>query len=212
MIMMLNNSEFLETIRVVDGYIFHLSYHQKRYERVLNYFGIKEVKNLKDFINPPSKGFYKCRLIYSFDAVNVSFHKYQKRDITSFKLIYDDEIDYSFKSVNRDSINTHFASKGECDDILIVKNSLITDTSIANVAFYKNGIWYTPKKPLLCGTTRARLLEEGRLQEADIKVEDLYEYSKMSIFNALIDFDLSGKLKILQSCLHIKPKLCTRNF
>ena len=198
------NNEFLETIRVVDGKIFHLSYHQRRYESVLNHFSIKEVKNLKDFINPPLKGFYRCRLIYSSDAIKVSFYKYKKRDITSFKLIYDDEIDYFFKSVNRDSINTHFVSKGECDDILIVKNSLITDTSIANVAFFKNGIWYTPKKPLLYGTTRARLLEEGKLQEADIRVEDLHRFSKMSIFNALIDFDLSGKLKILQGCLYIQ--------
>ena len=190
------NSEFLETIRIVDGNISNLSYHQKRYESVLEYFGIKESQNLNDFILAPKEGVFRCRLVYSLDSIYVTYHEYKKREVKTLKFIYDDDINYSFKSTNRDSINSLFESRGECDDILIVKNSLITDTSIANVAFYDSDAWYTPKKPLLEGTSRARLIDEGKIMVSDIKMQDLEKFNKIAIFNAMIDFDNKTKIEI----------------
>ena len=55
--------EFLETIKILDGEIYNLPYHQKRYEDVLRSLGVKEVQNLEDFINPPEWGLYRCRLV-----------------------------------------------------------------------------------------------------------------------------------------------------
>ena len=46
----------------------------------------------------------------------------------------------------------------KADDILIIKNGFITDTSIANILFFDGKKWITPKKPLLKGTVRERLL------------------------------------------------------
>lgn len=65
------------------------------------------------------------------------------------------------------------AQKGDCDEIIIIKNGLVTDTSFTNIAIYKHGMWLTPKHPLLLGTKRAALLEKGIIQEADITVDDL---------------------------------------
>ncbi len=183
-------SEFLETIKIQEGRIFNILYHQKRYEKVLNSFGVEKTKKLEDFIKPPKKGLYRCRLVYDLDTIIVSYHEYKKKDIKSLKLVYDDDIEYSSKSTNRDAINRLFALKNSCDDILIVKNSLITDTSIANIAFFDSVNWITPKESLLKGTTRARLLDEGRIIEADIKVEDLKSFSKVALLNAMIDFDI----------------------
>ena len=109
------------------------------------------------------------------------------------KLIYDDDISYKYKSTNRDKINELFVKKGKCDDILIIKGGFITDTSIANIALYKDGIWYTPSNPLLKGTTRERLLDEKKIIQKTIKIQNLKEYSKIALMNAMIDFDIITK-------------------
>ena len=193
-------SSFLETIKVVDGEVFNILYHQKRYESVLNSFGVHVYQDLSSFIKPPKDGIYRCRLVYSPTDlhVDISYHKYNKRDIKSLKLVYDDTIDYSFKSTCRDELNKLFALKENCDDILIVKNSLITDTSIANIAIFKNNMWLTPKTPLLKGTTRQRLLDEGQIVEVDIHVDDLKTVSKVVLLNAMIDFDIIQDISFKQ--------------
>jgi len=183
-------SSFLETIKAIDGEVFHISYHQKRYESVLNSLGMCKYKNLNEYLNPPKDGLYRCRLVYTSKSIDITYHKYLRREVESLKLVYDDEIEYSLKSTCRDSIDTLFKKKDGCDDILIVKNSLVTDTSIANIAFYKDHMWLTPKTPLLKGTTRQRLLDNGDIVEADIRVEDLKSYSKIALLNAMIDFDI----------------------
>jgi len=185
-------SSYLETIKVVDGKVFNIEYHQRRYESVLSFFGVSEYQNLSNFIQAPTEGIYRCRVVYSPKNLDldISYHKYSKRDIQSLQLVYDDTIEYSLKSTSRDKLNDLFELKAGCDDILIVKNSLITDTSIANIAVFKDNIWLTPKTPLLKGTTRQRLLDEGKIVESDIKVEDLKTISKVALLNAMIDFDI----------------------
>lgn len=190
------NRTYLETIKALDGKLFNLSYHQKRYESVLKSLGINDFKNLKEYLNPPTSGLYRCRLVYDEKNISVTYHKYKKREIKSLKLVYDDKINYSKKSTNRDELNNLFEKREECDEVLIVKNTLITDTTIANVAFYKDGLWYTPKEPLLEGTTRARLLDEGKIIEKDIRVHDLKNYSKLALMNAMLDFDIITKYNL----------------
>ncbi|EQB39679.1 hypothetical protein M947_06700 [Sulfurimonas hongkongensis] len=181
---------FFETIRVADGNILHLDYHQKRYESVLSLLDAKEFKNLKEYIKPPSSGLYRCRIVYDENELGVEFFKYKKREIKSLKLVYDDEITYAYKSSQREHLDKLFTQRGLCDDVLIVKNSFITDTTIANVAFLRDGLWYTPKTPLLCGTTRERLLDEGKIILKNIRVDELSLYSGLALMNAMIDFDI----------------------
>jgi len=189
---------FLETIKILDGEIFHIDYHQKRYEMVLKSFKIQDIKELKSFIKPPKYGLYRCRLTYdlSLDSQNikVEYIKYKKRDIKTLKIVFDNDISYECKSTCRDDLDKLYDLKDECDDIVIVKDLLVTDTSIANIAFYTDSGWITPKKPLLKGTTRQRLIDEGKLFEVDIKVQDIKIFSKVALLNAMIDFD------ILESC------------
>lgn len=174
-----------------------MSYHQKRYESVLNSLGIEKKKDLIEYLNPPEFGIYRCRLVYTHDEINVSYHEYQKKDIKSLKLIFNNEIDYSLKFENREDIDVMYKQRDDGDDILIIKDLLVTDTSIANIAFYKNGEWFTPKTPLLKGTTRARLIDEGKIFEADIKVQDIRSFSKIALLNAMIDFDVIEECEFL---------------
>ncbi len=192
------NNTFLETIKIVDGKIFNIGYHQKRYESVLKAHGVKDIQNLEELINPPEWGLYRCRAVYDADNVDVTFHEYKKREITTLKLVFENEIDYKYKSTAREDIESLFSQRGEGDDILIIKDLLVTDTSIANIAFYtKEGKWVTPKNPLLKGTTRARLLDEGEIIEVEIKVHELRSFSKVALLNAMIDFDILDRCEFL---------------
>ena len=188
------NSIFLETIKIFNGKIFHIEYHQNRYEKVLKSFGIKRFKNLKEYITPPKNGLYRCRVVYDLENnLSITYHLYKKREINSLKLVYDDKVEYSVKSTDREKLNQLYEQRENCDDVLIVKNSLITDTTIANIALLKNSIWYTPKSSLLQGTTKIRLLEEGKIVEKDILVKDIYNYERVALLNAMIDFDIMAQ-------------------
>ena len=76
------------------------------------------------------------------------------------------------------------------DDIIIEKKGFITDTSIANLAFYDGEQWFTPKNPLLEGTMRAKLLDEGFLQTREIKRSEISHYTKVALMNAMIGFKI----------------------
>jgi len=185
-------NEFLETIKIDGSKVYNLEYHQKRYMSVLKSFGVNDTKELSEYIKPPKDGLYRCRLIYTPDdieKINVEYIEYKKRGIKKLKLIYDNDISYSFKSTDRGALNRLYDKRQDGDDILIVKDNLLTDTSIANIAFY-DGVWKTPKTPLLKGTTRQRYLDEGKLLEEDIHVGDIKNYSKVALLNAMVDFDI----------------------
>lgn len=192
----MNNKFFLETIKSLDGKIYNLLYHQQRFNKVLHSLGLKVFPNLEIFLNPPQKGLFRCRVVYSINTLEVTYHEYTPRNIQTIKLIEDNTIFYSKKMLNRKSLDAVFQKRGKCDDVLIVQNNLLTDTTIANVALYKKGKWYTPKKPLLEGTTRKRYLESKEIIQKDIFVDDINSYEKIALLNAMIDFD-EKPIKIL---------------
>ena len=72
----------------------------------------------------------------------------------------------------------------ENEDIIIVKNGFVTDSSFSNLIFFDGKEWYTPSTPLLKGTTRARLLNEKKITERVIKIEDIKNYKSISLINA----------------------------
>ncbi|MDF1874932.1 aminotransferase class IV [Sulfurimonas sp. SAG-AH-194-I05] len=185
----MKNNSFLETIKAVDGEVFHIHYHQQRYESVLKYFHIYKFQNLHILLNPPSHGTYRCRVVYTLDGtITISYHTYEKRNITSLKIIHDNTIQYNKKSTNREYLNTLFEKKDTCDDVLIVKNGFITDISIANIAFFNGKEWLTPSHALLKGVTRQRYLECGKIREAEIELTDVKTFKKVALLNAMIDF------------------------
>ena len=100
-----------------------------------------------------------------------------------------DHLDYRLKYADRTELDQLFLKRGEADDILIIQNGLVTDTSIANIAFFDGDKWITPKEPLLKGTTRARLLDEKKIFEQDIKIADLGKFTEFALMNAMIGFD-----------------------
>ena len=183
--------QFVETIKIKAGKAMALSYHQARMKRTMQHFFTgMEIPNLEDVLMPsPDMDLYKARVVYGEHGIeDIQYAPYAMREIHTLKIVRDDHIDYSFKSTDRSALNRLSALKGDYDEIIIIKNGLVTDTSFTNIAIYKDGKWLTPKHPLLMGTKRAALLEKGIIQEADITLDDLMKAEKVSLFNAMIDF------------------------
>ncbi|APW66582.1 MULTISPECIES: aminotransferase class IV [Arcobacteraceae] len=177
--------EYFETIKCDDYEIFNLDYHCKR---IANTIALNI--NLSEYIYPPSNKLLKCKVIYDESGIlDVQYDEYKKRQIKSFKIIYDDNISYSKKTVNRDELNKLFNQRQNSDEIIIIKNNIVTDTSIANIAILYEGTWITSKSYLLKGTTRSRYLNETQIIEKDITLEMLKKAEKIALMNAMIDFD-----------------------
>ena len=189
-------SLFFESIKILDGKIYNLKYHNQRVKKTLHdiYHVDKDIE-LKDFINAPKRGLYKCKVVYSKTLQNISYSIYHPKELKSFKLI-NSNIEYNYKSVNRDQIDNLFAKRENCDDIIIIQDNLIKDTSIANIALFDGLKWFTPKTPLLKGTQRAKLLEEKIVFEKDLKLKDLEKSTKFAIINAMIGFKQIKNFKI----------------
>jgi len=179
----------LETICIINGKILNINYHQERLNRSQKaLFSSFSPICLSETIKPPSsKEKLKCRVVYADELIDVSYTTYHEKVVKNLKLIESD-IDYSFKYSNREELNELYAKREDADDILIVKNGLITDVSIANIAFWDGHKWITPKTPLLKGTTRERLIKNGQLKQRDIKIDELKKFKLFALMNAMIGF------------------------
>ena len=184
--------EFFETIKIEDGLVHNIEWHQRRYEHTLKQFGNMKVDDLASVIEPPSSsGVFRCKIVYTpKKIVDIAYFPYQKRTVRSLKLIEADSLEYRFKYLDRSGIEALFERRGSCDDIIMIKNGCLTDTSIANIAFYDGKEWLTPKRALLEGTTRARYIEARMLVPVEITRESLRSFSKIALLNAMIDFDI----------------------
>ena len=181
-----SNTQYFETIKCEDYSVFNLDYHATRIADT-----IAMNINLQDYIYPPSNKLLKCKVIYSDEGIiDVEYSEYKKRNIKKFKIVYDDTIEYSKKTVDRNKIEKLYDKKEDNDEIIIVKKNIITDTSIANIAVFYEGIWYTSKKYILKGTTRSRYVDNNFLIEKDITIKMLKDCKKIALMNAMIDFDI----------------------
>ncbi len=186
--------ELFETIKIENGKIFNLKWHNQRLNRSrLELFSIYKPINLIDYIYAPPQGLYRCRVVYDVEVKSVQYIPYTPKTLNSFKIIQSN-LEYNYKFNDRSELNRLIQE--EYDEIIIEKDSLLTDTSIANIAFYNGQDWVTPNKPLLRGTTRERLLIKGFLKLENIKKEDIKNYSYFALMNAMIGFQIQNSINI----------------
>ena len=188
---------FIETIRIDHGRVCNLSRHNRRLNDTRAHFWPESTPlQLSDYLSSPGcgagitgAGIVKARVVYGEKGIeDLSYSPYAVRHVHSLALMQADTIDYTYKSAGREPLNCLFALRGACDDILIVKQGLLTDTSIANIALWDGCEWHTPAQPLLAGTQRRYLLDTGQIKETDIPVASLGNYRHIRLFNALIPF------------------------
>jgi len=190
----------LETIKVKNGRLQNLESHQERVDRSrFELMGLNDSLQLDSIIQIPDyakQGIYKCRVVYGKNCGEIEFIPYQPKQVKTLKVVFDDEIEYSYKFSDRTDLEKLLLQRGESDDILIVKNGMITDTSYSNIVFYDGTDWFTPDQPLLKGTKRKLLLATGKIKSSEIKMDDLHKYLKFALINAMLDFDEGGGISV----------------
>lgn len=191
---------FLETISIENGKALNLKAHVERMERTALHFGFIAPSlyiHLSELTSPMNllpgelreeTGKIKCRVLYRETIQDITFERYRPKAIQSLKMV-EASPDYAFKYADRSALNDLVAKKDGCDDILIVRNGLITDTSYSNVVLSKGEELYTPAQPLLHGTRRQKLLREGIIREAKITPSTLHEYDRLYLINAMVGLE-----------------------
>ncbi len=181
-------SRFIETIRVENGITFLLERHQQRMERTFEAFQKEnpiDLKKVSHSLEIPSNGLFKWRLLYDLNGdFSSELLPYQVLKFKDFQLVNDDGINYCFKLEDRAALN-QLKAQAEAQEIIIVKQGKITDTSFSNLLFKKGEHWFTPKSFLLNGVQRQYLLDENKINEVEITLNNIVEFSHFQLINAM---------------------------
>jgi len=185
--------QLFESIKVKDGKAFHVDLHQNRMDRsVKEFFKTVNSINISSVLNDkeiPQTGLFKCRIVYDKILQSIEFIPYKQKNIQSLGIVKADDLDYDFKFVNRDKLNDLIAKKSGVDEIIILKNGFITDSSYSNLVFWNGEEWYTSDRPLFKGIQREFLISQKMIKETEIRLIDLKKYKKVGLINAMMDFE-----------------------
>lgn len=188
----------IETICAESGIFQRLPLHEERMNRSRKaLFGCTDTLSLSDLLHLPddlSAGKVKCRITYGNTVEKIEYEPYVQKIVSSLTLIDCDTIEYRYKFRDRGQLQKLLALRGEADEILVVRNGFITDTSYSNIAFLQKGQWYTPDTPLLCGTRREEYLRKGILVPRAIRPVDLPFFEEARMINAMISLEESSPI------------------
>ncbi|MFA7448525.1 MAG: aminotransferase class IV [Weeksellaceae bacterium] len=192
-------SRFIESICILKGEIRNLTFHQNRINqtryKLLGLMDELNVSQLFQFSDNQRIGKFKCRIVYAESIEEFQMLPYQIRPIHSVRLVESNAIDYRFKLEDRKAFSYLKDAVNE-DEIIIIQNGQITDTSYSNLVFFDGEKWITPTTYLLNGTMRQSLLQTKQIIEKPIQVEDLNRFESFKLINAMMDLEESPELPI----------------
>ncbi len=183
---------FIESVQLKDGDFKRLELHQERIRKaMMDYYPTHEIIDLAKSLRHtsfPTEGLHKCRIVYDSEIRKIEYSPYDRCEIHTLRLVETDMDSHPYKPENRSELNAAFALRGDCDDIILVKNGFIADTSFSNIALYDGLNWCTPRVPLIYGVNRAELVDQGKIIEKDILVSEVMNFQLVSLFNAMNEF------------------------
>lgn len=184
---------FIETFAIRNGAIVNFSLHKQRILFTLQAHGMKQDYWLQcsenSFSLPKSPNVYKGRIVYGETMYDFSAIPYNPKKVNSLQVVENNQINYTYKYAERSSLNALLENCNGADEILIVKNGFLTDTSYTNVVFFDGVNCYTPKTYLLNGTQRRYLLSKGIISEISISIKDMNFFKSVFLINALLDWE-----------------------
>lgn len=191
---------FIESIKIKDGQCFNLPLHQQRMNRSRKALcGSRGDISLINIIQVPEQyryGLVKCRVVYGEAVQKIEFVPYTFPLIHTLQCVREDDIEYAYKYADRSAILSAFGRRGASDDVLILQDNYLTDTSFCNVVLKKGDNYFTPETCLLHGVKRQQLLQEGKITESRISLDDLHAYDSLHLINAMIDIEDSVSMAI----------------
>lgn len=180
---------FIESIKVKDGVLYNQELHQKRANQTAKALFNTTIDLGLAQLHIPSyalRGLYKCRIVYADRVNKIEFLPYCKRVIKTCALVRNNQIDYRYKSANRELFK-QLLKQTQTDEILLVKDGFITDSSFSNLVFENEEGFFTPSTYLLKGVKREELLQRGVIHSREIREENLAEYHTVYFINAMND-------------------------
>lgn len=182
--------KFVETIRIERDRVRHISYHNDRCNRTIqDCFGIKTSLNLRSRIQWDSQNapnLLKCRIVYSRDIETLKIEPYIRKKIESCQIVEGPlDLDYTYKATPRPHLDALFQLRHNADEIIIIRNGLVTDAYVYNLIFEKDNTLITPKNPLLKGTMRQYLIDKKAIREESIHVSEIHQFDKIHFINAM---------------------------
>lgn len=189
-----------ETIRIENGEIKLLEFHQRRVNHTFKYFfpGAKPLCLCNiistDNLNSPHR--IKCRVSYNEKRFQIEYSPYSLRQINELVPV-ETNLSYPFKFEDRTQL---LSAKGQLqagEEILYVTNARIRECSYANVLLEIDGDWLTPMYPIFHGVMRSYLLQKGIIRIADLFLSDLEDSQSIKLVNAMMP---------IHSCIHISTR------
>ena len=129
------------------------------------------------------------RFNYSEKKYKIEFKKYLLKKIAKIKCYEINDFTYSFKFSDRRNIEYFYTKKLDCQDILMIKNGYLTDTSYCNIILFDGFSWFTPEKPLLKGVQREKLLVSKMISKTKIKLNEINDFKQFKLIKAMIKFE-----------------------
>lgn len=191
-------SRFFESIRLVNGRVMNLPFHQKRVNQTCKDFYLDTIPLLSiiQSTDLPHIGVYKIRIDYGGDVPTIHWKAYEIKQLRTLRLLDISSYTYDYKFSNRKFLDSCHSEKREADDCLLVKNNRITDTTYGSILLKKNKQWYTPKSVLLPSTMRSKLLHQKRIQPIEVTIANLYNFDYFKVINAMRPFSLVDKAPV----------------
>ena len=196
---------FIETIRIQDGHVCHLSDHTDRMRRTADHFGFTAPTLPHDLeARLPADlrtGTVRCRVLYDHTLREVTFTPYRRRQIERLFAVDAGTTDYAFKYADRAPLARPQISLAETDELLFIRDGCLTDTSYTNLVLRRGDELVTPDTFLLDGTCRRRLLRTGRIRTARIHLQDLPTYDELLLINAMMP--LREAIRLPTTAVHL---------
>lgn len=193
---------FFETIKLLNGNLHNLSYHQDRINRTRKFYysesGELSLSQILPVVSEYTEGLFKVRVDYGLNISKVSIEPYKIKTHQRLKILEISDFDYSFKYADRSFFISSLDENDDYDDILFTKNGLITDTTYCNLALFDGKEWVTPNTFLLPGTKRSQLLTDYKIIEKTVSLHDLAAYKEICFINAMRNFEKSYTFVINQ--------------
>ena len=188
---------FSEVVCIKDGQPMHLPYHLRRMEKTIWDIYRKPMPKLQLEIPAEARqGRVKCRIEYADTIRSVHFSPYRQKIRKSVALVHCDNIRYKYKSTDRRQL-TRLVQQAHTDDVIIVRNGMLTDASYCNLVFEDSfGNLFTPSDALLHGTCRQRLIDNGVVQELPIRADDICRYKTVYLINAMMDIHEAQQMPV----------------
>lgn len=188
-------SQYFESIRCLHGVLQHVSFHQERIARTCAIHNL-EMPIIMDCYHSfltdhqvPRFGLFKWRMSYGFNGIRMDITPYSIKPIKTLQLVEHNTLEYGFKNEDRTEL-VQISQSVHADDVLIVQNGFLTDTSYGNILLRKGKQWYTPSTYLLPGTMRTFLIASQQVLEMPITKNELKQFDAFKVVNALRPMEL----------------------